>query len=670
MPLDTHDPEAMSQEVQRAEEFRKKHTARTREIIDRYKGNWYREDYQGEATPENLVANYVTFMLPELSFTIPPITVKAMRPVSHKAIADFMTMGMRSWLGGNRSWVLDHRDVVRDLLMGFGCMKVGMEPRDSYNEVGQAYSDGGRLTPFACRVPPDHLILDPRCEAPQYARFLGDSYWRDLDSILENQERWNPDEPDAMEKLESWAESDGTSQDAMSSRERAVKFGPSGPRKRVMLVDLWVPETGELLTLAKSDSQTTSDVVLRREQYEGPKSGPYQVFGCYSVPGDPYPIGPLQFAMEQFEEMQSQINSVSEASANYKRFVIVDAAAVDAQNAVATAKNGSVVAIRGASGAGINQVEMGGAHSEQLTYVAALRERFDRVMGVSDAQRGVAAGKTATEAGIVEKNVDARTDWIRQCVVLGTNGVLEKVGWYLFYNPTVVLEVSHTDDVTGQTTEGLFLGGPQPGQDADWMSFNLDISSDALSRPDQAGDLAKAMQLFTLAPQAMQLLTQMPMLNVRWLLNQIGEAMDIENLADLLINQQVLLQMGQTAQQQAMFGGMGQPGQLPGNLNPQLQQFLAGQTNQQNNGWMQRGAGGFESSPVTMPAAQPLFNPAMAPFSGMGGLAPQKGGGTAGSTGPLAGMMGIGNRGVARPASKIRQMTQNRPRPQMQPAGS
>jgi hypothetical protein len=653
MPLDTKDPAALAMEVTRASDFRRKHTNRTLEVVRRFIGNWYRMDTRSEPTPENLISNYIAFMLPETCSLRPEAQVTALRPVSHGEIANFMNMGITSWVKSS-AWATVQPDIVRDMLLGYGVAKVGIEPRDSYTEAGDSYLSD-RLVPFVSRVPPDHLILDPRCEVPELARFIGDMYWMDLDSLVNNPDRWDPE---AVQKIKDWGETTGVEENAQQT-ERALSMGQSGPRRKVMLVDLWIPETGELVTLAQGDQKDCQDIILRRGKYEGPKCGPYEIFGCYRVPGDPYPISRLQFCMEQFEEMQAHANSVSEAAETYKRFVAVEAANVDAQNAVLTAKNGSVVPIRGMA-SGFQQVELGGPNAEQMQYVNILRDRFDRVLGLGDAQRGRAGGVTATESQIAQANVDGATGWIRSKVEFHSAAVLRKVGWYLFYNPTVAIEVSHTDPMTGQTTEGLFVGGVQPGQEnVDWMSFNLEIKAGSMRQEDQQAALAWGLQLLQIAPQAIQLMMQMPMLNMRWIINQIGKAKGINNLADILVNQQALMQAGQLAAQQAAFGGMGDPGQLPGNLNPLLQQFLnngnGGGNAGRESGWLPRPPSlNYQPNPQPMASVQPLFQPARPPFAGLQGLAPTIGGG------PATGMAGMG---MATPQQRRGTAPAKRPNP-------
>lgn len=621
------DASLLCEEVFRAEEFRRKHTARAREIIRRYIGNWYRIDAACDPTPENLVASYIAFMLPELSYAAPSARIEAKRPTKYGDIADAMEQGMHAWLQ-EFEFTEEHQEVTRDFLINFGVMKVGMERRDNR-------PDGPRRTeallPFACRVPVDQFIMDPRCEAPRYARMLGHKYWKDLDVIQAEEDRWDQE---AVARLTSMVEEQTSPAESFGAgQERAVNLGMSTDRNRVMLADVWIPELNRLVTLAMSGTKEPSDLLLRNVEYHGPLSGPYEVFGAYTVPGDPYPISPLQMAMEQFEDLQQHLATAAEAASTFKRFVIVDAAANDLQAAALNAMNGSVLPVRGFNAQNMMQIELGGPHSEQSAYTEKSRDRFDRTIGMSDAQRGRVQGKTATETQITQSNVDGRTQFLKSRITNSTRRVLEKVGWYLFYNPNVVMDVTRTDPSSGQQTEGLFLGGIQPGQDeVDWVHFNLTIVPKSMELTDDTVQQQHAMALVQFAPQAAQGMLTMPFINWRWLVDMLGESMNIKKLSGILFNQQMMQQLQQTAQ---AFGMGGAP--MPQGVNPQLVQMLLGAIAPQQN------------QPV-MPGGQSIPGK---PAGGSGGF-PQLGGSgsapnAAGAAGPSMGQR-FSTNGFAKPA--------------------
>ena len=626
--LNTSDPAVLAEEVQRAEAYRRLHTARGAEVARRFVGNWYRNDQSCDPTPENLVSAYITQMLPRLAYSNPGVRVDAKRPVAHKAIAEWMLMGLKGLIK-DLEFNEEHQDVVRDFLINFGVMKHGMEPRDSYWEGGQ-HQQSEALRPFACRMSPDDLILDPRCESPKYARFIGHKYWRDIDDIqAEAGERWDPL---AVEQISG--NGDEQNSGVEGSTERPLNLGQTGERKRVCLVDLWIRETGELITLGYA-AGTALPIILRRIPYHGPKTGPYQIFGAYRVPGDPYPISPLQFAMEQFEEMQAHITAAGEAAETYKRFVLVDAANVDGQQAVLTAVNGSVVPIRGLSAGSIQQVELGGPHPEQLAYIQLARERFDRVMGTGDAQRGTAPDVTARAVLVAQNNTDERSEYLKLRVAICTGKSMEKLAWYLFHSPLVVQTVNWVDPQTGQHNEGLFLGGEQEGQQGISLDdFIITVIANSMSRPDTQKILQTGTTLLTLAPQALQMMMAMPAVNVRYIINMIGEGMEIQNLMDVLFQPQLLAQLGQLQMQQAAWSaGSLPPGMPPGGLpmgaNPAMISAMggAGQFPQLGAlGGMGGGGGqpGFGSMGVSgmQPQAQP--QPAAGPAPAYPGANPRR----------------------------------------------
>lgn len=539
------DPKNLMKEINRAEEYRRKHTARIRSIVSRFYGNWYRTDYVADATPENLVFAYVAYMLPELWYANPSTRVTAKRALQHKSIADAMEMALRGWLS-ETDFTDEGQDVTRDTLMGYGVMQIGVEPRDFSNDRHQA---DGALKPFACRLSPEQLIMDPKCESPLAARFVGHSYWMDLDQLQADPATWDPE---AVANLES-----SSNDPEVETQERSLRQAPTPDRNRVQVIDLWIPEAKKLITMARNSG--TSGVLLRSVDYWGPPEGPYEIYGFYRVPGDPYPLSPLQPIMEQLEELWAHQAQASDEAKSYKRFVLVEASNIEGQKAIQNASSGEMYTVKGLTN-NFLEVEMGGSPQGRLEHIMTLRDRADRTVGLSDAQRGRVTGKTATETDIVQGNVDTRTSFMRQRIQKHTERVLRRVAWYMFFDPAVVMPVQQTDPITGQVSEKTFLGGIQPGQeDVDWVDFNLSIEPTSMQHSDDAQIQQRSLELIQMMQGLAPLLTQMPFINWRYMINMFGESFNQKNLAELLINQQALQQFGQIDQ----AFGMGGPDQLP-----------------------------------------------------------------------------------------------------------
>ena len=295
------------------------------------------------------------------------------------------------------------------------------------------------------------------------------------------------------------------------------------------------------------------------------------------------------------------------------------------------AVTGGVYPVRNLAGAAL-KVETGTMSSQRLEYAQTVQNRMDRTAGFSDAQRGRAAGKTATESQIVQANADLRTEWMRQQVARALRSVLRKVGWYLFYDHNVVMELSIDNPLGGPPLEATYLGGMQPGQvGMDWVDFNLDFDASSLGRGDDAVQQQRWLQILGLVPQIYQLL-QMPGVNVRWLVDRLGNAMGQSRLAEVLFGDllgKTPNMMPMQPSRPAMVQGMGPGGSGFGVQGSGFGGQMAG-------GMMAAGAGmggmggmgGGAGMGAPMPAAGrvPSGMRAMMAGAGAGGAQPGRGG--------------------------------------------
>lgn len=532
-------PNDLAQEVQKAEDFRRRHTLRIRRIQEFFVSNWYRTDHHVEAVPENSIFAYVSYMLPSLWYSNPSCRIHARRPQQDGAVADMLEAAIRSWLD-ETTFTQEGQEVIRDALLGYAVMQVGIEPRDTPGDRKQQDAPGQQaptpLRPFAVRLSPEQLIIDPLCEDPQKARFIGHIYYKDLDQIQ-------------AEAIEGMWDAEAVTMLTTVPREnydempeRAMIPGESADRRRVNLVDLWLPEHNLLVTLARCNQAT--NIVLRATPYIGPPEGPYEVFGFYSVPGDPFPMSPLQPIMEQLEEMWSHQRAASADAVTYKRFILYEEADPSTGKAIGDARSGEAHPVKGLGN--FKEVEMGGTPAGRLAHIENLRERTDRTIGLSDAQRGRVQGKTATETDIVQGNVDTRTSFLRQRVQWHTRNVMSRIAWYMFYDPNVQMPVSHKDPATGEIIEGTYFGGIAPGQEGlEWVNFHLSIEPTSMSFTDDGTLVQRAMTLAQLAQEVGQSMVQMPQVNWRYVVNTYGDAYNQKDLFDILFNQQALSQFGQ-----------------------------------------------------------------------------------------------------------------------------
>jgi hypothetical protein len=568
------DPDNLMLEIRAAEELRKRIITNTTSLVRKYVSNWYRTDQRsGKPRPENMIFNFVASILPEIIFDNPAVKVSAKRTITHKPIAQFMEMALNGWIVD-----VDARTELEllaiDFLFCFAVAKVGLEPRSDY--AGSKGGVGGRftmdaLTPFLIRIPPANIIIDAQCDNVNSARIVGHMFQRDL-SDLQADERFDKAAVDGMT-------ADDEKAVGRTAGERAFKdpgAANANVRGRVTLYEIYLPEIRQIGTLALS-AQGKARWVRPLSDYHGPDEGPFVFFGVYSVPDQVYPLSPIAAMAEQDQELNAHAAAAAKEAATAKSLVLVDANQPELARQIERAENNSVITVKGLNGQNVLPVALGGTTEQRILYLNLLLQRTDRNSGQSEAARGKAQGVTATEAEIAHSSGDARTEFIHLKFRGGVKEALSRIGWYHFHDDAVVAHVNYQDPATGQESEGVFLGGQQPGQeDSSWTQFFLDIEPYSMRRVDPAVQQQQAQLTLALVVQIAPMIPQFPYVNWPAVLDMIGEANNLPDFSKTVLNA-VGLQMIQAGVMPGQMGGLNPMAQqLPPGTNPQIQQATAG----------------------------------------------------------------------------------------------
>ncbi|WP_428936909.1 hypothetical protein [Fontivita pretiosa] len=557
-------PDAVMQEIRASEELRRRITANTSTLVRRYVGNWYRSDQRsGRPRPENMIFNFVAAMLGDVCFDNPAVAVSAKRSITHKPIARYMQMGINGWI----------RDVqlrtelellCLDMFFSFGCALVTLEPRGDYS--GTKMGVGGRfnmeaLTPAMLRIPPANVIIDSQCDLPAGlgARLLGHMYQRDL-TDLQGDERYDQQIVDRLTADDERRIGRYPSEQAFRDSSKSANQNMRG---RVTLYDLYFPETRQIGTLALHNDGRAG-WIRPLAPYKGPREGPYVLFGVYLVPDQVYPLSPVAAMAEQDQELNAHAAAAAREAATAKNLVLVSADQTELAAQIENAPMNAVLKVKGLNGQNVIPLAIGGTTEQRLAYLNLLLQRTDRNSGQSEAARGRAQGVTATEASLADASRDVRSEFIHLKFRDAVKDALTRVGWYFFNDPAVVAPVSFTDPATGIETEGIFLGGVQPGQqDMDWSQFFLEIEPMSMRRVDPQQQQQTATLVLNTAMTIGPAVLQMPYINWVEILDLLGEAYNIPDFSRLVFNAAGL----QLIQEGLIAGPMpGLNAQLPGLL--------------------------------------------------------------------------------------------------------
>lgn len=555
--LDFSSIAAIRDEIDRAEWFRDQHMATPKELREWFCGRGYRDGY-GEDHPENAVHAYVSMVLPRIIHDNPKVRVTSARPTVQKTACVAMKAALNRWAKITRVRSTIER-VATDMLLGWGIALTVNEPRGRE----RMWDAEGPYLPRVYRIDPERFIMDPAAMHWEEARFMGHVWVCDKEDLLrraEEDETWN------KEAIEGLATNNGVDE---------LRDNRDVPERRELAIyEIWVPEldpsaaelideaadqslfNGTIYTIAKyqgGSGECPCEFIRKPLPYYGPQSGPYTVFGAFSVPNDPYPMSPIVACRDQIEYCNDMAKSQQENQKRYKRILVGDAANPKFLQDIVNSPDLFVFAEKGLDARSLAPVEVGGSTNQHIQSVETAKERLDRALGMSDAMRGNIAGSaSATEVAVAESASTMRIAHLKRAFQDSVDTVFRNVGWYMFHDQKIVLPVGG-EDARGME-DPVFQGGLKVGA---WDDMQIDVDAYSMERTSELMAQKRAVETFQVVTTAAQAMPAMPWVRWRDLMSFLGDAQNVPQLQDF-IDESVL---GQVQQAMSAPPAAGKPGE-------------------------------------------------------------------------------------------------------------
>jgi hypothetical protein len=432
--------------------------------------------------------------------------------IGHQIVAQAMTDGMESWIDD-----VDFTGITNPVHIDFLWSR-GVTLH--YLEEDRRFSRG-TVTPAIKRIDPRRFFQDSLADDADSDTFRGHWYWADLDDLLMDQDLLE----EARDGISPGGDDTGT--DETDQAAFSKKSGSQLGRKRVKCYSVWIRERNTIRVLCES-SQTIE--LYPERPYYGPPTGPYQLYDAYPVPGQPWPLTPMVAVEDQVRDLNIHALAMGRAAARRKSIGLVEANNPDLGDKLTDAEDGEIVPVKGITGNHVI-IELGGATQEQYSYTEYLRNRLDRISGLTATIQGnVGQADTATEAKIADDALSNRVRYLKHQVVKATESSLRKIGWYLFHTEGIVIPVNRRDPYSGEMVEGLFFGGPSPTDSgAMWDDFHLQITIQDENRLAQQTQTMGFYQVFFQIAQAAPMMPWVRWMNV---LRDVSHAWGMEDKAD------------------------------------------------------------------------------------------------------------------------------------------
>lgn len=536
------EPDNLRQEIEAAINLRKKHVAIMTELVGRYAGSTYREDWDPEElTLENHEFEFVVNTIPAIMANNPSVAIKSRRPVVQRELVEAMQHGLRRWIAD-----VNLKDRLEpcffDALFKFGTAIVTLEPLP-----GHEHKDLPPLRPALRRISPRFTFIDPQAQCPWDARFRGHVFIRDRDDLLnaktaDGQPKYNRK---AIDELEEGGERhDSISPDFIDDLDLHVD------RNQVIAAEVFVREKQMLYTIGfsstKDGEKRTAAYLRKPRRYFGHPRGPYIDFGFYIVPDQVYPLSPLCVTAEMVEEINAHADQLRRQAARARHLVLVDGTNKGLLDAVKNYEDGTVAGIANFNKNAYAELHLGGPDAGEMDYTERLRGRLDRRSGLSDIQRGQVSGDaTATEAQLAAAASSGRTRYLKEQGQRSVQMVLENAAWLMFESQNVVFPVTEeqgekivldfrdglpTARIEGgkQSEDKAFFGGIQEGQD-DFTFFDLELVIEPYSM-EEVTEAVRQKRMETAVVTVTKfapLILQLPYINWPELLDDYFQALNI-----------------------------------------------------------------------------------------------------------------------------------------------
>jgi hypothetical protein len=562
--LDFSSIASIRDEIDRAEYFRDLHLQTPKELREWFCGQGYRDGY-GVNHPENAVHAYISMVLPRIIHDNPKVRVTSARPQVQRTACVAMKAALNRWSKMTKVRGTIER-IATDMLLGWGVSLTVNEPKGHERK----WDGDGPYLPRVYRIDPARFIIDPAAMHWEEARFMGHVWVTDKEDLLrraEMDETWN------KEVIEGLATNNGVDE-LRDSRDIPERY-------ELAIYEIWVPEmdeaaaelideaaddalfNGTIWTIAKYQGGTDKcecQLIRKPLPYYGPATGPYTVFGAFTVPNDPYPLSPIVACRDQIQYCNDMALSQQENQKRYKRILVGDAKNPKFLQDVVNAPDMYVFAEAGLDARSLQPVEVGGSTNQHIQSVETAKERLDRALGMSDAMRGNVAGSaSATEVAVAESASTMRIAHLKRAFQDACDTVFRSVGWYMFHDGRISIPVGGEDTRAVGMTDPVFVGGLKVGA---WEDMQIDVDAYSMERTSEMLSQKRALETFQVITTAAQAIPAMPWVKWRDLLSFLGDAQNVPQMQDF-IDESVLQQMQQAQQAAPTPSGIPAEGGVP-----------------------------------------------------------------------------------------------------------
>ena len=429
---------------------------------------------------------------------------------------------------------------VLDACFGMGITKTALAASgqvvidDATHDVGMPYCDAIHI---------DDWVHD--CEATDFrqVQFCGNRYRLPIDIIRDEptfkKRAANRVVPHPKQITNDDEEGGGDERAESITQDSANEEGEF--HESADLLDLYLPIDNLILTVEWRDITN----VLSEREWTGPESGPYDVLRLIDVPNNVYPLPPVASMMDMHILVNALYNKLGRQAERQKTLLGVTPGGKDDGDRIVNASDGEAILMERPGDA--KEYRFGGVDPQNMAFVINALDRYSWSQGNLESLGGLGPqAETASQDQMLLQSASKRIQAMQHRVARFAQGVMQKLGWYLWHDPLIELPLVRR---VGKTDIPITFS-PQD-REGDFFDMNIKIEPYSMQYQPPAARLATLTQVFQqfLVPFAGQLQAQGAVIDMKGLLKKIGELANLDELSD------IVQFVGQTDGEQAPSGG-------------------------------------------------------------------------------------------------------------------
>ena len=426
--------------------------------LKHFVGNNY-SDSTSDRVPLNMIWLAISIYLRQLVPRMPKTSVYTMFP-DLKPAAHEMEIALNH-LTKEINYAATLKLVVMEAMLSMGILKVGLEVRETDNDLGVDHDAG---QPFADLVTIDNWVHDMTAKDYRRAGYAGDRYSMPYEMAMEvfsgpGREKLQPREKS------SFGPGSGTEAGAESlSQGSEVMVDEFG--KFVDLWDIWLPRENLFMTIEAGGNHGPP---LEIREWEGPEGGMYHLLRFQPVPDNIMPIAPVMQWIDLSEGVNSIWRKLVRQSDRQKEFTVVSGPATVDGNTIKNANDGDLVSVNNPQG--IQQIRHGGVDQQNLGFSIQAKQMLTYLMGNIDAIGGLSAQtSTLGQDQMLSQGANRLVDDMRLELAFFNAKVFEDLAMYLWEDPYIEIPLVKRSG----TLELPFKWTPE-SREGDFSQYNFDI---------------------------------------------------------------------------------------------------------------------------------------------------------------------------------------------------